>query len=40
MGKTDHHELARFLRPNQIDPEIVAVLDRINVVARAARPLR
>jgi len=40
MGKTDYHELARFLRPDQIDPEIVAVLDAINVTARSARPLR
>lgn len=40
MGKTDYHELARFLRADRIDAEIVAVLDAILRVVGVARPRR
>jgi hypothetical protein len=38
MPKTDYHVLARFLTKKEIDPEVVAVLDRILEVASRARP--
>lgn len=40
MRKTDYHELARFVPPDRIDPEVVAVLDAIHDVARQAKPRR
>jgi len=39
MRKTDYHFLARYVPKESIDPEIVEVLDAIEVTARRARPL-
>lgn len=38
MRKTDYHELARFVRKEEIDAEISHVLDLISDVAEQARP--
>ena len=38
MHKTDYHELARFVQPENLDPEIGRVLDAIQEVAEQARP--
>ena len=39
MRKSDYHTLARFVKKELIDPEIMKVLDRIVEVAGKARPL-
>ncbi|MDZ7398926.1 MAG: AAA family ATPase [candidate division KSB1 bacterium] len=39
MEKKNFHELARFVAPDQIDPEIKEKLDAIVQVARSAQPL-
>jgi hypothetical protein len=39
MAKSDYHQLATEMRPEQIEPEIVAKLDAIVRVASAAQPL-
>ncbi len=36
--KTDYHELARFLKREQIPAEVVEVLDKIATVAARAKP--
>jgi hypothetical protein len=38
FGKSDYHVLARFLTPDQIDPEVIEKLDAIYAVAQRARP--
>ncbi|MBF0306568.1 MAG: AAA family ATPase [Alphaproteobacteria bacterium] len=40
MRKTDYHDLARFARAEDLDPEIGRVLDAIVDVASTARPRR
>jgi ABC-type nitrate/sulfonate/bicarbonate transport system ATPase subunit len=40
MRKTGYHELARFVPPDRIDPEIISVLDDIRAVAGKAKPRR
>jgi len=37
MRKSDYHQLARFLSPDEIDPEVVEVLDGIVKVAEEAK---
>ncbi len=39
MRKTDYHQLARFLAPSDIDPEVVKKLDLVSAVAEAAVPV-
>ena len=38
MRKSDYHQLAAFLPPEEIDPEVIAVLDKICDTAAAASP--
>jgi len=38
LRKSDYHQLAAFVEPAEIDPEVVAVLDAIQEVAAAAAP--
>jgi hypothetical protein len=39
MGKTDYHRLAKLMRADEIDPEVVAVLDLVvDAGDRAVRP--
>jgi ABC-type lipoprotein export system ATPase subunit len=40
MRKTDYHELARFIEPKIIDPEVSTVLDAIERIALKAKPRR
>lgn len=40
MRKSDYHQLARFVRPEHIDPEVAQVLDAIVETASRARPVR
>jgi ABC-type lipoprotein export system ATPase subunit len=40
MQKTDYHVLARLVSREQIDPEVIAKLDRIAEVADRAKPLK
>jgi hypothetical protein len=39
MRKTDYHILAHLVSPEQIDPEVIANLDRIVEVAGKASPV-
>ena len=39
MRKTDYHTLARFLRKEQIDPEVRRVLDMIHDISQKAQPV-
>lgn len=39
MRKSDYHVLARYLEPEEIDPEVVEVLDAILQVVQRARPV-
>jgi len=39
MNKSDYHKLAKFVKQEQIDPEINGVLDMINNVAGRAKPI-
>jgi len=38
MRKTDYHELARFISPERLDPEVRSVLDAIKEAADQAKP--
>ena len=38
LRKTDYHQLARYVAPEDLDPEVSEVLDRIREVASQARP--
>jgi len=40
MRKTDYHELARFVNPNDLDPDVRAALDAIVEIVEKARPRR
>jgi hypothetical protein len=39
MQKTNYHTLVRYVKSDQIDPEVVDVLDAILEVANRAKPL-
>lgn len=39
LRKTNYHELARFVSPEKLDPEVRAVLDEIHRLALRAKPL-
>jgi len=39
MNKSDYHELIAFMQPEEVDPEVIAVLDGILAVAQAAQPV-
>ena len=39
MLKTNYHTLVRYVKSDQIDPEVVDVLDAILEVANKAKPL-
>lgn len=40
LRKSDYHELAAFVEPSDLDPEVAEVLDAIDDVAMAAAPRR
>ena len=38
MAKADYHRLVRFIRNEEIDPEVTEILDAIKAVSRKAKP--